>query len=114
MRHCPRPHCGGLLLTREVRTEEGRLQETYCVACSRLYTTSVVHPYDPYRVTFRDDVEAFLAHPRRQRNGAGRTSDAEDPASPSSPAPPDISHTGGIVPAHIARELPDVDSTWWD
>lgn len=114
MTHCPRPHCGGLLLTREVLTEEGRLQETYCAACSRLYEVIGVHPYDPYRVRFRDDVEAFLARPRRQRNGEGRTSESEDPASPSSHALPDISHTGGIVPARIARELLDVESTWWE
>lgn len=105
MTHCPREHCGGLLLTRSVQTDEGCLEETYCASCSRLYTARSTDPYRPCRVRFSESVEAFLDVRRVWEPWQRR--DASDPASSSSFADPEISHTGGSVSAHIVRALPD-------
>lgn len=108
MTHCPREFCGGLLLTRSVLTDEGRLEETYCAACSRLYAAHSTDPYRAHRIQFSPAVEAFLDVRRVWEPWtAPRSGDAADPASPSSFADPEISHTGGSVSSRIARDLPD-------
>lgn len=43
---CPRPHCGGLVLARQVITESGACEELVCANCAR---TTLVRLEEPYR-----------------------------------------------------------------
>lgn len=57
---CPRPHCGGLLLHRDVISSEGRLQEVYCHLCGRTVAAQAEPVYRPCRVRFSPEVEGAL------------------------------------------------------
>ena len=73
---CPRPNCGGLLLTREVVTTEGLVSQTVCHACGRSQGASPARdPYGPPRVRFTDEVEAELAATERSDGPACREYD---------------------------------------
>lgn len=110
MTHCPRVHCRGLLLTRKVRTDEGRLEEVYCPACSRIYAAQSEDGYRPYRVRFRPDVEAFLG----QRAGFFDRKAERERLFFSNSAGQDNDDNGGNVPLRIAHALEDVDTTFLD
>lgn len=57
---CPRPHCGGLIVLRDVLTTEGGLKERYCTACSRAYGAEFDVVYDPPRLALTMAQEAAL------------------------------------------------------
>ena len=44
---CPRPHCGGLLMEREVVTHEASCREVYCASCARTCVQVIREPYVP-------------------------------------------------------------------
>ena len=67
---CRRPHCGGLLLARDVVTVEGVVREVVCSACGRSILLAIRDPYGLYRVRFSPQVERSLQSPAWARDRA--------------------------------------------
>lgn len=99
---CQREGCGGLLLHREIVTEEGLLQQWYCSGCARIQESKVEAPYQPYRVRFTEDVEAAL---ESRADGVSRSPNRVDPG---------IDGSAGIALPPASLEGPDADTGWWD
>ena len=67
---CPRPHCGGVIVSRSTITESGSCEELICVACSRVRLVSFREPYTPVKME-RKAVEEELLSPRAEPAGRG-------------------------------------------
>ena len=86
---CPRLHCGGLLMAREVVTHEASCLEVYCASCARACVQVIREPYVPMarsqdpllgslsevasqgRVGRGDDDSVGIALPRASRDDVG-------------------------------------------
>ena len=52
---CPRPHCGGLVVLRDVVTLDGACEELVCSSCGRSLPTRFREPYRALAPASRSD-----------------------------------------------------------
>ena len=60
---CPRPHCGGLVLARQVITESGACEELVCANCARTTLVRLEEPYRPMPSERDARVERLMTPP---------------------------------------------------
>lgn len=78
----PCPRCGGLVLLRDVVTDEGRLREHYCSGCSRTSNPVMEETPPPSRLTLTEACESQLERVvlRLAREADGRSCRGGAPA----------------------------------
>lgn len=75
---CPRPHCGGLVLIRQVITGCGACEELFCANCARTKLVRLEEPYRPMPAERDVRVERLLTPPAAPPRAAQGIDDSMD------------------------------------